>query len=135
MNMYHPHLLKMSGQMSDNTVQASHFPPDLMVFGLRSRSPRTVCKKKKEEPGRESLKTVPPSYPSVKVSLSISIKGGQEAKRCVLKSDEWWSRARVMTVIYRFSCLCSVHFSAVIHKFTFNSSVKKREEGTADQIY
>lgn len=28
----------------------------------------------------------------------------------------------VMMVIYRFSYLCSVHFSAVIHKFTFSGS-------------
>lgn len=29
----------MSGQMSDNTVQASHSPPDLTEFGLLCRSP------------------------------------------------------------------------------------------------
>lgn len=28
----------------------------------------------------------------------------------------------------RFSCLFSVHFSVVIHKFTFHSSVKKRNK-------
>lgn len=56
----YPHLLKMSGQMSDNTVQASHFPPDLTVFGLLGRSPpvnpgqfkKTATKK---ENRRESL--------------------------------------------------------------------------------
>lgn len=39
-----------------------------------------------------------------------------------------------MTVMYRFSCLCSVHFSAVIHTFTCRGSVKKNGRVTTGQI-
>jgi len=91
--------------MSDNAVRASRFPPDLTVFGLLCRSPPldigTVCKKKKKakhkhkkikiENPRESLKTVPPSYPS---GPSFTVQGGQGAKPWVLKSGGWWGRAR-----------------------------------------
>lgn len=83
----------MSSQISENTGQAPRFPPDLTVFGLPCSSPpvnqdssQDKTEKKKENQ-RESLKTIPPSYPPVQVHLSISIKGGQEAKRWVLKSE------------------------------------------------
>lgn len=98
----------------------------LLILLVISLCLRLLCRSPPFHPGQfardqknqsESLKTV-----SFIVQVHLPIKGGQHDKDGELKSGEWCGQARrVMTVIYRFSFLHSVHFSAVI-QFTFNGS-------------
>lgn len=117
---HNPHLLKMRGQVSDSAVHASRFPSDRTLFGLLCRSPALSAQdSSKEKTKRESVKTVSfSSGPQFRQH-----QRGQEAKPWVLKSSERCGRGQgAMAVIYRLSCLCSVHLSVVIHTFTVNSS-------------
>lgn len=97
----------MSGQRSDNTVQASHFPPELMVFGLPA-DVSVLTQDSSQDKRSKNLKTVPPFYPSVQVHLLSASK--QEAKQWVLKSGEWWGRAggwrwSIADLVVFFQCI------------------------------
>ncbi len=87
------------------------FPPDLTVFGLLCRSPPVNSGQRKVENLSESLKTVPPSLSLCSGPSFHQRQRGTESQAVSIKIRWVVEQGQgVMTVIYTFSCLCSVRF-------------------------